>query len=64
MVMTSSQTVMAHNVPRKIGQQFTFLFLYTDKSSNPTCCFLFPVVTDFDECMYCSVLSGGEICDS
>ena len=33
--MTSSQAVMAHNVPRKIEQQFQFfVFSYADKSSN------------------------------
>lgn len=41
-VMTSSQTVMAHNVPRKMGQQLSFFCSCMDKSSNPTCCFFVP----------------------
>lgn len=35
-VMTSSQTLMAHNVPRKIGQQFTFfVFVHGQKFKTP-----------------------------
>lgn len=42
-VMTSSQTVMAHNVPRKMGQQLSFFVPARTKVQTPLVVFLFPV---------------------
>lgn len=42
-VMTSSQTVMAHNVPRKMGQQLSFFVRARTKVQTPLVVFLFPV---------------------
>lgn len=64
-VMAGSQRVMVRNVLRKIGQQsffffFPFFFCTRTKVQTPRC-FLFSVVPDCDECIYCSFVKRGHI---
>ncbi len=57
-VMTSSQTVMAHNVPRKIGQQFTFFAFVRSKVQTPLVVSFVPSFNFDEENSYCQVGRG------
>lgn len=60
-VMTSSQTVMAHNVPRKMGQQLSFFVRARTKVQTPMVVFFPQFLTDFDESVYFSFMSAVHI---